>query len=163
MTEIHGAQCISILSMHLRCQVLTEQVSCPGLCRLCMTRHPTHPFYTPCRVYPQDSLPLLAGDDITARSCTSCWGPMPLLDESTNQKPSLLDTPLCMHPKSRTDVPRFILLPAFLEETSAAHEIPQLISCLQYATWMCPSTSFTWTQPCSCLGLQAWSAGPVHG
>ena len=72
---------------------------------------------------PLDSLPLfsLAGDDITAASCNFLLRSHPILDEPANQKPSLLVTPQCMHPKSRTNIPIFILLLASIGETSTAH------------------------------------------
>ena len=81
------------------------------------------PLLYPMQGIPQDSLPLflLAGDDVTTGSHDFLSRPHPILDESANQKPTLLVTPLHMHPKSRTSMPMFIILLDFIEETSTAH------------------------------------------
>ena len=58
------------------------------------------------------------------------------LDESTNQNLSLLDMPVHMCPKAKTDTVRFTLLPALLESTTDMHKIPQLTSCLQFYSYL---------------------------
>ena len=66
-------------------------------CRLCMTMLLISFFYIPTWVFTGDSLFQLAIGDIIITSYHFHANALPLLDESSNQRLSHLDTPSCMH------------------------------------------------------------------
>ena len=91
-----------------------------------MTRLLTRFFYIPMWVFPGDTLFLLAFGACHYYVMSLHAEAPPILDESSNQKLSHLDTPSHMHSIIKRDAMRFILHPTFGGETSFAHHTPSI-------------------------------------